>query len=73
MNEILSKMSELLKNNYWIAPAISFFAGILTSFTPCSLTSIPLVIGYVGGNGTNNTKKAFCTKKQKKSTKKYLE
>ena len=59
MNEILSKMSELLKNNYWIAPAISFFAGILTSFTPCSLTSIPLVIGYVGGNGTNNTKKAF--------------
>lgn len=33
-------------------------AGVLTSFTPCSLSSIPLVIGYVGGY-TDNKKKAF--------------
>ena len=38
---------------------LAFFAGILTSFTPCSLSSIPLVIGYVGGTGERNVKKAF--------------
>lgn len=59
MNEILNTMSEIIKNNFWIAPIIAFLAGILTSFTPCSLTNIPLVIGYVGGTGTNNTKKAL--------------
>lgn len=59
MNEILETMSELIKNNFWIAPIISLLAGILTSFTPCSLSSVPLIIGCVGGTGTNNTKKAF--------------
>lgn len=59
MNEILETMSEIIKNNFWIAPIISLLAGILTSFTPCSLSSVPLIIGCVGGIGTNNTKKAF--------------
>ena len=59
MNEILNTMSEIIKNNFWIAPIVAFLAGILTSFTPCSLTNIPLIIGYVGGTGTNNTKKAL--------------
>ncbi len=59
MNEILEAMSELIKNNFWIAPIVSLLAGILTSFTPCSLSSVPLIIGYVGGAGTDNTKKAF--------------
>lgn len=59
MNEILEIMSEIIKNNFWIAPIISLLAGILTSFTPCSLSSVPLIIGCVGGTGTDNTKKAF--------------
>lgn len=59
MNEILETMSEIVKNNFWIAPIISLLAGILASFTPCSLSSVPLIIGYVGGTGINNTKKAF--------------
>ena len=59
MNEILEMMSGIIKNNFWIAPIISFLAGIITSFTPCSLSSVPLIIGYVGGVKTNDTKKAF--------------
>ncbi len=59
MNDILETMSEIIKNNFWVAPIISLLAGILTSFTPCSLSSVPLIIGYVGGTRTNNTKKAF--------------
>jgi len=40
-------------------PAPGYTGGILTSFTPCSLSSIPLVIGYVGGMGQKDTKRAF--------------
>lgn len=59
MDEILDTLSHLIKNNFWLAPVISLIAGLLTAFTPCSLSSIPLVIGYVGGTGIQDTKKAF--------------
>lgn len=45
--------------NGWLAPLLALLAGVLTSFTPCSLSSIPLVIGYVGGTGQRDTKRAF--------------
>jgi len=43
----------------WLAPLLALLAGLLTSFTPCSLSSIPLVIGYVGGIGRRDTKKSL--------------
>ncbi len=52
-------MSELITNSGWLAPLLALIAGVLTSFTPCCLSSIPLVIGYVGGTGQKDTKKAF--------------
>jgi cytochrome c biogenesis protein CcdA len=42
-----------------MAPILALLAGILTSITPCALTSVPLVIGYVGGTGQRDTKRAF--------------
>jgi cytochrome c-type biogenesis protein len=56
---ILESLSELITKSGWLAPLLALIAGILTSFTPCSLSSIPLVIGYVGGVGQRDTKKAF--------------
>ena len=41
-----------------LVPLIIFLAGILTSLTPCSLSSVPLVIAYVGGV-SDNPKKSF--------------
>lgn len=52
-------MAEVIGNNMWLAPLLALLAGILTSVTPCSLSSVPLIIGYVGGVGEKNTKKAF--------------
>lgn len=59
MNEILETLSNLIKEIMWLAPLFALVAGVLTSLTPCSLSTIPLVIGVVGGTGQQDTKKAF--------------
>jgi len=59
INEWLETISSLIKNNMWLAPLLALLAGVLTSFTPCALSSIPLVIGYVGASSNNDAKKAF--------------
>ncbi len=59
MTQVLENISKIMIESPWIAPFLAFVAGIMTSFTPCSLSSIPLVIGYVGGTGEHNVKKAF--------------
>ncbi|MCL1873580.1 MAG: cytochrome c biogenesis protein CcdA [Clostridiales bacterium] len=55
----LSFFSDLIGNNIWLAPLIAFAAGIVTSFSPCCLSAIPLAIGYVGGYAAGSSKKAF--------------
>ncbi len=55
----LSQIAEIIGNNVWLAPLLALLAGVLTSVTPCSLSSVPLIVGYVGGVGEKNTKKAF--------------
>ncbi len=59
MTEALENLSQLIQTSGWLAPLLALLAGILTSFTPSSLSSIPLVIGYVGGTGQKDTKRAF--------------
>lgn len=59
LNEWLEQLSTLIRSSVWLAPLLALLAGVLTSFTPCSLSSIPLVIGFVGGTGQRDTKRAF--------------
>ena len=59
INEWLDILSTLISQSMWVAPLLALLAGVLTSLTPCSLSSVPLVIGYVGGTGNNDHKKAF--------------
>jgi len=58
-NEWLESLSILIQNNAWLAPLMALLAGIITSITPCALSSVPLIIGYVGGTSNNEPKKAF--------------
>ncbi|MFZ5975707.1 MAG: cytochrome c biogenesis CcdA family protein [Bacillota bacterium] len=58
IDQWLQTLSSVIANNFWLAPLLALLAGVLTSFTPCSLSSIPLVIAYVGG-GNNDPGKAF--------------
>lgn len=59
MNEMLESLSVMIKDSMWLAPLLAIVAGMLTSVTPCSLSTIPLVIGVVGGTGQKDAKKAF--------------
>lgn len=52
----LEQISAIIRQSMWLAPVLALLAGILTSFTPCSLSSIPLVIAYVGGVGVEPKK-----------------
>lgn len=49
MIELLTNFSQVLSNNIWLALLMSLIAGIVSSFSPCVLSAVPLVIGYVGG------------------------
>ncbi len=55
----LAVLSDLIIESSWVAPLLALLAGLLTSFTPCALSSVPIIIGYVGGIGEDNTKRAF--------------
>jgi cytochrome c-type biogenesis protein len=59
MNEFLNNFGGLLSNNIWLALIMSFVAGIISSFSPCVLSTIPLVVGYVGGYAGKDKKLAF--------------
>lgn len=53
MNEWLDVLNRMMADNLWAAPLLSLLAGILTSFTPCSLASVPMLLACVGGAGEN--------------------
>lgn len=59
INEILADLAHKITNAGPIGPLIAIIAGFLTSLTPCSLSSVPLIIGYVKGSGQDSTKRSF--------------
>lgn len=59
MTQWLNLLAEMIRQNLWIAPLLCVAAGVITSFTPCSLSSIPMIIAYISGSARQDTKKAF--------------
>jgi cytochrome c biogenesis protein CcdA len=55
----LSILSEALRSGTSLAPLLALLAGVLTSVTPCALTSVPLIIAYVGGAGQSDPRRGF--------------
>ncbi len=56
INNWLEALSSIIVESSWMAPLFALLAGILTSFTPCSLSSVPIIIGYVGGANCDSRK-----------------
>lgn len=60
MEEKLLQILETSLNNkpLW-AIFIAFLGGIISSISPCVLSILPIIIGYIGGYSENKTSKAF--------------
>lgn len=56
---LLQGLSGLMESSPYLAPIFALLAGMLTSFTPCALSSLPLVLAYVGGSARDNPRTAF--------------
>ena len=59
INLWLEQLSMTIGQSGWVAPFLAFLAWILTSVSPCSLSVLPLIIGYVGGSDIKGLR-AFC-------------
>lgn len=59
MTELLNSVAGLLEEALWLAPVLAFVGGVFTSLTPCCLSSIPLVVGYVSAAGDSNRRSSL--------------
>ncbi|MEG0774155.1 cytochrome c biogenesis protein CcdA [Clostridium sp.] len=55
----MNNLTALISGNIFIALFMSFVAGLISSFSPCLLSTVPLVIGYVGTNAKKDKNLAF--------------
>ncbi len=56
MNEGLGFLEGLMTSHMWAAPLLCLFAGVVTSFTPCSLAGLPLLLSSVKDAGGDRRK-----------------
>lgn len=57
MNAFLTSISDIMLKSAALAPLFALLGGIVTSITPCALSTIPLVMGFVGKDAS--PKRAF--------------
>lgn len=50
---------DLLATYPLVAFGLVFVAGVVSSASPCALATVPLVVGYVGGQAANDRRRAF--------------
>lgn len=53
---LINQLEQALSKNIFYAFLISFFAGVLTSFTPCIFPMIPITISILGHHAEKNTR-----------------
>ena len=60
MQELFTQLTQAVEGRWFIAVAASFVWGILSILlSPCHLASIPLIVGFIDGQGRISTKRAF--------------
>ena len=59
MEGVVSNFGAILSDNIWLAFLMALAAGLVSSFSPCVLASVPLVVAYVGSSAGDDRKRAF--------------
>jgi len=58
-DKLLSILETAISNKPLWALIIAFLGGIISSVSPCVLSLLPIMIGYIGGYSEDNVSKAF--------------
>jgi thiol:disulfide interchange protein DsbD len=59
MSTLIDSFSLYLQCGSWLAYIVSFFAGILVSFTPCVYPLIPINVAFIASKAPPSRLKAF--------------
>jgi cytochrome c-type biogenesis protein len=60
MQELFTKLTHAVEGAWFIALTASFVWGVLSVIlSPCHLASIPLIVGFIDGQGRISTRRAF--------------
>ncbi|MDD3303503.1 MAG: cytochrome c biogenesis protein CcdA [Clostridia bacterium] len=59
MIELLNNFSSVINTNIFLAIAIALIGGFLSSFSPCTLSTLPIIIGYTTSNDENKKGKNY--------------
>ena len=60
MDELFTRLTHAVEGAWFIAVAASLVWGVLSILlSPCHLASIPLIVGFINGQGRISTKRAF--------------
>jgi cytochrome c-type biogenesis protein len=60
MQELFTSLTQAVEGAWYIAVAASFLWGVLSIvLSPCHLASIPLIVGFIEGQGQMTPKRAF--------------
>lgn len=59
MDKLLQLLNEALKGNILLAYPVVFAGGILSSLTPCVYPTVPIIVGYVGGQRFTSRRAGF--------------
>ncbi|MEG2310756.1 MAG: cytochrome c biogenesis protein CcdA [Clostridia bacterium] len=60
--EVFNNFSILISQNIFLGIIISLIAGIISSFSPCTLTTLPLIIGYISTDTDKSSNKKIALK-----------
>ena len=61
MQELFTQLTHAVEGTWFIALIASFVWGVLSVIlSPCHLASIPLIVGFIDGQGRISTRRAFC-------------
>lgn len=55
--DIFNNFAAILNHNIFIGIGIALLAGLVSSFSPCCLSTLPLIIGYVGNESRDGLSK----------------
>ena len=58
-NWINQTFTQYLQGSSLVAIVLVLLAGIITSFGPCNLSMIPVLMAYVGGSSSTNKRRGF--------------